>query len=66
MSLYGAIITGVSGLTAQSEALSIASSNIANTDTVGYKSDSTQFSRFSREAASSRCRRHRQHRAEHH
>ena len=44
MSLYGALITGVSGLTAQSQALSVASSNIANVNTVGYKGDATQFS----------------------
>lgn len=44
MSLYGALITGVSGLTANSQALSIASSNIANVNTVGYKADNAQFS----------------------
>ncbi len=44
MSLYGALITGVSGLNANSQALSIASSNIANVNTVGYKSDAAQFS----------------------
>ncbi len=43
MSLYGALITGVSGLSANSQALSVASSNIANVNTVGYKADSTQF-----------------------
>lgn len=44
MSLYGALITGVAGLDANSTALSVASSNIANVNTVGYKSDQTQFS----------------------
>lgn len=43
MSLYGALLTGVSGLSAQSQALSTTSSNIANVDTVGYKSSDTDF-----------------------
>ena len=43
MSLYGALLTGVAGLSAQSEALSVSSSNIANVDTVGYKASQTQF-----------------------
>ncbi|HSM95757.1 MAG TPA: flagellar hook protein FlgE [Rhizomicrobium sp.] len=44
MSLYGALMIGVSGLDANSQALSIASSNIANVNTVGYKSSSANFS----------------------
>jgi flagellar hook protein FlgE len=44
MSLYGAIAIGVAGLDANSTALSITSSNIANVNTVGYKADSAQFS----------------------
>ena len=44
MSLYGAMMTGVAGLNANSQALSVASSNIANVNTVGYKTASTQFS----------------------
>jgi flagellar hook protein FlgE len=44
MSLYGAISIGVSGLDANSTALSITSSNIANVNTVGYKADTAQFS----------------------
>jgi flagellar hook protein FlgE len=44
MSLFGALYTSVSGLGAQSQALSMISANIANTSTVGYKSDSAQFS----------------------
>ena len=43
MSLYGALLTGVSGLSAQSQALATTSSNIANVDTVGYKSSDTAF-----------------------
>ena len=43
MSLYGALLTGVAGLTAQSEALSVSSANIANVDTIGYKASQTQF-----------------------
>jgi flagellar hook protein FlgE len=44
MSLYGAMMTGVAGLNANSQALSVASSNIANVNTVGYKTATTQFS----------------------
>lgn len=44
MSLYGALFTGVSGLSAQSQALGIASNNIANVNTNGYKASQTQFS----------------------
>jgi flagellar hook protein FlgE len=44
MSLYGAIAIGVAGLDANSTALSITSSNIANVNTVGYKADNAQFS----------------------
>ena len=46
MSLYGALLTGVSGLDANSRALSITSSNIANVNTVGYKSSIANFSTF--------------------
>ena len=42
MSLYGALEIGVAGLTANSAALSVSSSNIANVNTVGYK-DSCQL-----------------------
>jgi flagellar hook protein FlgE len=38
------MMTGVAGLSANSQALSVASSNIANVNTVGYKAASTQFS----------------------
>lgn len=44
MSLYGALFSGVSGLAAQSNALGIISDNIANVNTVGYKTITTQFS----------------------
>jgi flagellar hook protein FlgE len=44
MSLYGALNVGVAGLDANSQALSIASSNIANVNTVGYKTSSANFS----------------------
>jgi flagellar hook protein FlgE len=43
MSLYGALLTGVSGLQAQSAALSVSSSNIANVDTIGYKASDADF-----------------------
>ncbi|MEM7169520.1 MAG: flagellar hook protein FlgE [Pseudomonadota bacterium] len=44
MSLYGALFSGVSGLAAQSNALGIISDNIANVNTVGYKTSITRFS----------------------
>jgi flagellar hook protein FlgE len=44
MSLYGAMMTGVAGLTAYSNALSVASANIANVNTVGYKTATSDFS----------------------
>jgi flagellar hook protein FlgE len=46
MSLYGALLTGVSGLDANSRALSITSSNIANVNTVGFKTSTADFSTF--------------------
>jgi flagellar hook protein FlgE len=46
MSLYGAMMTGVAGLDANSTALSVASSNIANVNTVGYKQATANFSTF--------------------
>jgi flagellar hook protein FlgE len=44
MSLYDAMMIGVAGLDANSRALSIASSNIANVNTVGYKTSESTFS----------------------
>jgi flagellar hook protein FlgE len=44
MSLTGAMMIGVAGLSANSEALSIASSNIANVNTIGYKAGQNNFS----------------------
>ena len=44
MSLFGALNIGVAGLDANSAALSVASSNIANVNTVGYKSSGASFS----------------------
>lgn len=44
MSLYGALMTGVAGLDANSNALSIASANIANVNTVAYKTGENVFS----------------------
>jgi len=43
MSLYGAMMTGVAGLTAYSNSLSVASANIANVNTVGYKTATSDF-----------------------
>jgi flagellar hook protein FlgE len=44
MSLYGAMMTGVAGLDAYSNALSVAAANIANVNTVGYKTATSNFS----------------------
>ncbi len=46
MSLYGALLTGVSGLDANSRALSVTSSNISNVNTIGYKTSRADFSTF--------------------
>jgi flagellar hook protein FlgE len=46
MSLTSAMLTGVSALDANSQAMSITSSNIANVDTVGYKDSEADFSTF--------------------
>jgi flagellar hook protein FlgE len=43
MSLYDALAIGVAGLNANSQALSISSSNIANVNTVGYKNTGSSF-----------------------
>jgi flagellar hook protein FlgE len=43
MSLYDALMIGVSGLNADSRAMSIFSSNIANVNTVGYKGSASAF-----------------------
>ena len=44
MSIFGALNTAVSGLTAQSHAFSDISNNISNSQTVGYKATDTDFS----------------------
>ena len=51
MSLYGAMMIGVAGLDANSQALSVASSNIANVNTVGYKTATSNFSTLLASAA---------------
>ncbi len=43
MSLYDALMIGVSGLNANSRAMSVFSSNIANVNTVGYKTSQSVF-----------------------
>ena len=43
MSLFGALNIGVAGLDAFSNAMSVTSSNIANVNTVGYKTSSNNF-----------------------
>src|ERR1700712_140026 len=46
MSLYGALNIGVAGLAANANALGATSSNIANVNTVGYKSQKANFETF--------------------
>jgi len=43
MSLYGALFSGVSGLSAQSSAMGAIADNITNVNTVGYKGTSVNF-----------------------
>lgn len=43
MSLFGSLSGGVSGLLAQSEAISVISDNLANVNTIGYKNTRTLF-----------------------
>ena len=43
MSLFGALFTAVSGMNAQSEATAAISNNIANVDTIGFKSSGAAF-----------------------
>lgn len=53
MSIYGALLTGVSGLSANSTALTVASSNISNSNTTAYKESSASFSTLLADATSS-------------
>jgi flagellar hook protein FlgE len=46
MSLFGALNTAISGLTAQSSAFSNISDNVANSQTVGYKQVDTSFTDY--------------------
>ncbi len=43
MTLFGALSSGVSGLTAQSSAIGAISDNITNVSTVGYKNTQVDF-----------------------
>ena len=43
MSLFGAMFSGVSGLTAQSSAMGAVSDNITNVSTIGYKNTDVHF-----------------------
>jgi flagellar hook protein FlgE len=51
MSLYSALYSGVSGLSAYSTALGVISDNITNVNTVGYKATNTEFSTLVTESA---------------
>ena len=52
MSIYGAMFSGVSGLSAQSQALAMISDNISNVNTVAYKGASARFHTLVTDAAS--------------
>ena len=43
MSIFGAMFSGVSGLSAQSQALGAIADNITNQNTVGYKATEVRF-----------------------
>ncbi|MGH6718525.1 MAG: flagellar hook protein FlgE [Alphaproteobacteria bacterium] len=43
MSLFGSLFSGVSGLSAQSQAMAMISDNISNVNTVGYKATTARF-----------------------
>ncbi|MBK1697702.1 flagellar hook protein FlgE [Rhodovibrio salinarum] len=51
MSIYGAMYSGVSGLSAQSNAMGIISDNISNVNTVGYKGSTASFQTMVTQAA---------------
>ncbi len=53
MSIFGAMVAGVSGLSAQSQALGMISDNIANMNTVGYKGVTANFATLVTQAAGS-------------
>src|SRR4051812_25886378 len=46
MGLFGALTSGVSGLNAQGQSMSVISDNLANTNTVGYKASRSLFSQL--------------------
>lgn len=46
MSLFGSLTAGVSGLGAQSQAMSVISDNLANVNTIGYKNNRALFSQL--------------------
>ncbi|MBL28037.1 MAG: flagellar hook protein FlgE [Rhodospirillaceae bacterium] len=43
MSLYGALFTGVTGLTAQTQSIAMISDNLANVNTIGFKGNVARF-----------------------
>lgn len=53
MSLYGALFSGVSGLQAQSSAMSAIADNVTNVNTVGYKNTTVNFQTLVTQQASS-------------
>lgn len=54
MSIYGAMISSITGLNAQSQALGMISDNLSNVNTVGYKTTHARFSTLVTEITSSR------------
>lgn len=52
MSIYGAMFSGVSGISAQSQAMGMIADNISNVNTIGYKKTHASFSTLVTTAAS--------------
>ena len=52
MSIFGAMFSGVTGLSAQSQALGMIADNISNVNTIGYKGTTAHFSTLVTQAAS--------------
>ncbi|HEX6142837.1 MAG TPA: flagellar hook-basal body complex protein, partial [Geminicoccaceae bacterium] len=53
MSLFGSLFSGVSGLTAQSQAMGMISDNVSNVNTVAYKGATARFSTLVTRSAAS-------------
>ena len=57
MSITGALFSGVSGLKAEAQSLSIISDNISNANTVGYKASADAFETLITQPPTNTCSR---------